>query len=142
MVKKHNIKTEESSLVHKIALGIIAAIAMMLFSAGVFAIMISKEIISEAGTGYCSVTVLLLSSFSASLVAISNYKKMRIWTSVITGVTYSAVLLGMTAVFFDGEYRGILVTVMVVLSGCMIATILSRKGNNTLRLQRNKNRRW
>jgi len=142
VVKKQNIKTEDPNPAHKIAIGIIAGIAMMLLSIGVFAMMISKEMISEAGTDYCSVAVLLLSGFVASLVAISHYKKMKIWISVITGVVYSAVLLGMTAVFFDGEYRGILVTVMVVLSGCMIATILARKGNNTQKLRRSKNRRW
>jgi len=57
---------------------------------------------------------------------------------LIIGIVYCALLMTITALFFGGEFRGIWVTIMVVLSGCMIAIITKRNRNNHLKLRRNK----
>jgi len=81
---------------------------------------------------------LLISSITGASVATSKCGKEKIYISLIIGIVYCALLMTITALFFGGEFRGIWVTIMVVLSGCMIAIITKRNRNNHLKLRRNK----
>lgn len=140
MARKQNVKKEEKNTVQRIIVGITAGIIITLLGVGLAAIMIARGIVQESGTAYCAIAILLLSAVTASRIAALNYSGIKIWISLATGLTYSAILLAVTALFFDGQYRGIGVTIMVVLSGCTMAAIMKNKGNNMRKLRRNKNR--
>jgi len=138
MIKKRKMKKEETNSVQKIFAGITVSALVASVSTGLFAIMIYEEIIPEGSVGYCSLVTLLISSITGASVATSKCGKEKIYISLIIGIVYCALLMTITALFFGGEFRGIWVTIMVVLSGCMIAIITKRNRNNHLKLRRNK----
>ena len=102
--------------------------------------LVTHELIPQEHIGYCSITALLLATISGALVASGKTKRRKFFVSIISGLIYFCILLGITALFFGGQYKGIGVTFLTVLLGTMAAAILSSRDRKHDRGNKHKKR--
>jgi putative membrane protein (TIGR04086 family) len=103
------------------------AMGVTLVCCALCAWLISKETMGEGAATYCIPMMLILSSFAGGKVAIGKLRERRLVTGLAAAGVYFLVLLAVTALFFDGQYRGLGVTVPAVLSGGAGAAILGNR---------------
>jgi putative membrane protein (TIGR04086 family) len=87
--------------------------------------------IAEGTIGYFTMGILLLSSITGSMLSAGKVKRRRLLVCIISGVAYFLVLLVCTAVFFGGNYRGVGVSGLVVMIGCLTAAVMGLKRSNS-----------
>lgn len=114
------------------------ALALTLGGAGVFAWLIAAERLAESSIGYCAMAIVLLSAALGAAVAVGRIKRRRVYVCAISGLIYYGVLLGMTALFFGGQYQGMGVTALLVLAGCGSVALLGLRGEKTSRRRKRK----
>lgn len=120
-----------SSMGGGLAMGALINIGITILGALVCASMLSSERIAESSIGYCSMTIILLSSILGSLTAVAKIKHRRIYVCALSGVIYLGMLLAATALFFGGQYQGIGVSSLLILAGCMATALLGLRGEKT-----------
>lgn len=85
--------------------------------------------VSEKALGYFVMAILLIASFTGTLVSGVKIQRRRMLVSLITGVVYYAFLFAVTGVFFGGNYSGIGTTGFLILVGALTSGILGLKSN-------------
>lgn len=89
--------------------------------------------------GYCAIGILLASSFLSAVIATGRIKRQKMLVCGISGLIYYCILLGMTALFFDGQYRGMGVTALMVVCGVGLAVLtVNRQGRGAGKGKRRK----
>lgn len=101
-----------------IAVGLSASMILTLIGTAVMANLILSESLSENAIGYGAIVILLLSSAMGAWLAAALSKRRWMVVCLGAGGSYYLTLLGITALFFGGQYQGMGVTVLVVLGGC------------------------
>lgn len=138
MDKKRN--RNESSNVRRAITGITGSILTTLMITALFAGMISKELIGEEKIDYCAAAVLLASIIAGGTISISKYEN-RIRSVLCMGGAYFAILAILTGIFFHAEYQRIGVTIVIVLIGCILTAMLSKKGSKNQKIRKSKIKR-
>jgi len=110
-----------------VAIGVMVSFAVMLAGAAISAAMILSSRIPVSAEAYCTMAVLLLSSFSGVAVACRNIGKRRLIIGTLIAAVYYILLLGITAIWFEGRYQGVGVTGLVILCGGIVGTFLGTK---------------
>lgn len=112
------------------------SLGITLLSSAVLALLVDREKLSWDTVGYWVMAVLLVSSFAGSATACRTIKRRKGIVSLASGAAYYAVLLGITALFFGGQYEAVGVTALLILSGSISAALISttkrtrKKGKN------------
>ena len=112
-----------------LGIGIAASLAVTLLGAAFIAWLIAGERIGEASTGYGAMAILVLASAVGAFVSSSLIKRLRLQICLLSGVGYFLMLLGMTALFFGGQYQGMGVSGITVLIGCVAIAFLPGKNS-------------
>ena len=101
-------------------------------------VLVSSEIIAYEHIGYCSMMALLVGSAVAAITAVNRIKHQKMLVCILSGVVYYMILLSVTALFFGGQYRGMGVTLLMVMGGCALGAIISNreKGRGMKRMRR------
>lgn len=86
--------------------------------------LIHAEIMPENAIGYGAGGILLTGSFLSSLLAYHKIKRQRAMVCMIAGGIYFLCLLGITALFFGGQYQAVGVSAGLILSGSGAAVLL------------------
>lgn len=141
MAKSLKIIQGTSSMGGKLALGAVVSMVVTFIGAAICAAMVSSEMISEGSMGYCAMVILFLSAVAGAVAATMKVQEKRLYISIITGLVYTLILLAITALFFDGQYQGIGVTLIVVLSGCILVVLLDQSRGKGVKSRRSKIRR-
>lgn len=102
------------------------SLGITLCSAAVAAKMMETEYLKENTIGYIAIGILLLSAFSGALIACGLIKHRKLLISTLSGLVYYVVLLSMTALFFGGQYQGMLTAAAAVLAGTVLAVFLTQ----------------
>lgn len=137
---KKGMKRKEIPLAQKMACGIAVSFLLTLACSMVFAMLISSEVIREDNTVYCVGTILLLSTGIGAYVATSNQKENKLYKSLLFGSIYTVLLLAITTVVFGAAYRGVWVTAILILCGCIVPAILRKRSMNSPKSHRGKMR--
>ena len=113
-------------------------IGITVIGAAVLAWMMSGEKLSGDGLGCGIIVVLLVSSYVGALIASNKIKRLRVQMCILSGVVYYLSLVAVTALFFGGKYQGMGVTAIVVIIGCVSAsiTMLSGKKSNKPKIRK------
>ena len=140
-----NIKKPASApgrLPTSIAIGACVSIALVLIGILLASILIHSERISETGIDYAVTVNLAIASVVGSWVAACATEKFRLLVGVASSVVHCVLLLGITALFFDGAYGRVGETVFLI-TGCGIAGSLigiyvkeKKKGTHRKKLNR------
>ena len=122
-----NRKVTGTAVTMPMGIGIGCGISMILtiLGAGLVAKLISAEMLQETAIGYGAMMIILAASVTGSAVAVKKVKKRMLQVSLLVGAGYYALLLGMTALFFGGQYQGMGVTALLVLAGCGVVVLLA-----------------
>lgn len=137
---------KEELKINKVAralgLGLTVSMTVTVLGVAICAAAISGETIALSTGEACITAILLLGSFTGSKLVIDGIGRKRLLTSLLMSVTYFAVLLSVTAVFFGGRYSGTGGTALVVLIGAVTAAIVGGrdKKRGTLRKSKIKHR--
>lgn len=124
-------KKPEIGIPGGLALGILVSTVITLIGAAILAWLIAGGTVGEGSTPAGAATVQLISAALGALTATLCIRKMRLQMSLLSGLIYYLVLMGMNALFFDGEYAGMGLAALMVLIGCGIIAFLPTKAVRT-----------
>ena len=139
MVVNRKVTGTAKSMPGGLALGWGISLAVTLLGAMLFAALISREMIRAEAIGYCSMGILLVASMLGAAVAIGAVKRRRAYVCGLSGLIYYGTLLGMTALFFGGQYQGMGVTALLVAAGCGAVLLMGLRGEKRSNTRRRKN---
>ncbi len=113
-----------SSLSSGLGVGILTCIAVTAICAAILAELVNREILPWEKMGYGIMILIFLSSFLGSATACGKIKRQWMLTSLMTGMLYWGVMLGITALFFGGHYEAVEVTALLILAGSGTAGLI------------------
>lgn len=117
MVINRKVTGRASSIPAGLAIGACSSMGITVLLSVLAAGLVSGERIQEGSIGYLAMFILLVASAAGALVAGNKIKKMRLQVAALSAVIYFCLLLGVTALFFGGQYEGMGVTLVMVLLG-------------------------
>lgn len=107
-----------------LAVGGGVSLGITLAGCSLLAWLVGSERIDWQTIGYWIMAMLLLGSFLGASVACARIKRQRLLVSILAGVVYMGILLSITALFFGGQYDGVMVTMILVLGSSLAAGLL------------------
>ena len=110
-----------------IAIGTLISLLVSIAGAAISAWLVSSEKIGEGGIGYAALAVVAIAAVSGALFSATAIKRLRLQMCILCGGCYLLCLLGMTALFFGGQYRGIGSVIIAILCGCGIVALAPMK---------------
>ena len=138
MATKRKVTGTASSLPFGVGLGLLLSIVTTLMGAAILGYLIVGERIGEDAIGVGSMIVLILASLVGSITAINLVKRLRIQVCSLVALGYYLSLLACTALFFGGQYTGMLTTGIVILVSCGGVALLYTFLNNGGKVKRRK----
>ena len=111
-----------------IGLGAAMSLLVTLIGAAVVAYLVLRERVGESGIGVASMVVVLIGSIMGAWSAYRFVQKQRLQICLMSGAAYYLLLLGMTALFFGGQYRSMGTTAIIVLAGAMFVSFFPKAG--------------
>ena len=112
------------------------SIVITLLGVALTAKMISTETVAWDQTGYAILAILLVSSWCGAMISSAKIKRRKVLVCAISGAIHYAVLLIITALFFGAQFSGAGETLLVVLSGSMLAVFQSKEREKTFKSQK------
>lgn len=122
------LKKKNPSVAMSVLWGFLAAFAMTLLISGILAFLIAGEKTDPEELGVGVLITLLASSAAGSFLAVKLAGQKPLVVGSLCGAAYLLSLLSATALFFGGEYNGVLPGALVVLGGAMAAVLVAFKG--------------
>lgn len=121
-----------------LAMGAGVSMAVTLLGAAVTAWLVLAGTFAPAWIGYCAMVILLAGAASGAAVAVNKTKRLRGQMALASGGIYYLCLLGTTALFFGGQYRGMGATALMVFCGAALVIVLAPGGQNRAGCRRRK----
>ena len=121
-----------------VALGAGVSLAVTLLGAAVTAWLVLEGAFAPEWIGYCAMVILLAGAVSGAGVAVSKTKRLPGQMALASGGVYYLCLLGITALFFGGQYRGVGATALMVFCGSALVIMLAPGGRNRAGCRRRK----
>ena len=139
MTVNQKVTGRASSIPGGLAIAGVVSMITTVIIAVIGAILISREIMSQEHIGYCVMLALLVGATAGSVTAASKIKHRKALVTMLSGVVYYLVLLLVTTLFFGGQYRGMGVTLLVIICGSILGLILvNRKRDDGVRRRHKK----
>lgn len=125
-----------------LSLGAVASMLVTFLCAAILAKLIDSEAVPEDSIGYGIMVLLVLSSYIGAMVASKRIKRKMLTVCVLSGVVYMAMLLGITALFFGGQYQAVGVTALLVMCGIGLAVLthMQQMGRGKRRIRKGYHR--
>lgn len=112
-----------------IGIGLAVSVIITLLGAAVAAYMIASEAIGESNIGYASMITLVAATVAGAATAVAKTKRLRLQISLLTGSAYFLTLLATTALFFGGQFDGVTTTLILIMIGSLLVTLIPQKKN-------------
>lgn len=126
-----------SSMPAGLMAGLTVSLGVTLLLAVVSAKLVDIQWIGEKDIGYCAMVILMLAPFTGARAAQRKIKRQRLLVSLMSGGLYFLMLMGITALFFGGQYEAVGVTMLLVAGGTGL-TLLTGEGNSGVGKRRKK----
>ena len=110
-----------------IAFGIMVAVVITLLGAILLTSLIAGEKMELEALGYGIMAIQFLGGIIGAVTAMLAIKRQKMQVCLLTGLSYFLVLLASNALFFGGQYEGVLTTGLILLVGCGITAILGSR---------------
>ena len=137
MVTKQKITGRASTM--SAGLGYAAVISTMLtvILAAIVARLISDGYLKELGIGYSAMAILSSVSFCCAWISMKKIKRRKFMVCILSGNLYYVILMGITALFFGGQYEAVGVTWILVMGGSVFALVCGTSSR-----KEEKGRKW
>ena len=120
-----------------IGMGVMIAVVITLLGAILLTWLVTEEKLEMGMLGYGIMAFQFLGGAVGALAAMLAVKHRKLQVCLMTGAGYYLMLLAMNALFFGGQYEGMLTTGLVLLAASGITAILgSREGKPGKRKKR------
>ena len=123
MVTQHKATGRASSLPGGLAWGALVSMGLTLVGSALVALLVYRGSMPVDGIGYGAMVILMVSALSGAWTAWKKVKRLRLQVCLISGGIYYLMLLGVTMLFFGGQFRGMGVTALVVACGSILAIL-------------------
>ena len=130
MGDKKRVQFSVGGIPKAIAIGTIVGVITTLILSSLGAYAMDAEIIGEGSYSYISVVTLFISSVAGALMSIGISKKKRLPICLLVGVAYFLSLVSITALFYNGAYKGIGETMLVIAAGVISVGLLGLRAGN------------
>ena len=138
---KGNKSSGRNTVATRLAIGALISMGITIACTAVSAALVSAGTVPENAISCVGMIILLLGSFGGAAMGARNMQEKRLYFCVGTGAVYFAILLAITALFFEGQYTGVGLTAVTVLAGTMIAALLGGGKGKQRNLRRSKIKR-
>ncbi len=132
MSTKRKAPRSTGSIPAGIGIAVAVSTVITILGAALCASLISQEVIGPEKTGLVSTVILVLSAAAGAITAMRLIGRLRMQMCLAAGGCYYLLLLSMTALFFEGQYEGLLPTAIAVLAGsgavAILSTVIQKKG--------------
>ena len=118
------------------ALGFCCSLAVTLCASAITAYFIHTEKMDQTQIGYASIITLILAAAAGSMITKQAIKTKPLLACGGTALLYYIGLLGVTALFFGGQYQGMGTTAICILIGASITAILSGMKKSTAKTRK------
>lgn len=124
MVANRKVTGKASSMPVGLALGGGLSMVVTVVLSLVTAKLLDNGTLPEESVGYAALGILLLSSGLGAWLAAVKIKRQRLIVCLASGCVYYGLLLGVTALFFGGQYTGMGVTALAVAGGSLAVCLM------------------
>lgn len=131
-----NVSGRATSIPIGLTIGAVISLIITLAGTATTAHLVGTEKIGEEGIGYAAMLILFISSAIGAWGAISNIKRMRLQVCMMSSGVYYLILIAITAMFFGGQYGGMLVTAIVTFAGGAVVAVLPGKTWNKMKFKK------
>ena len=104
------------------------SLGMTLLMSFALAGLISRERLSWDQVGYGILILLFLSALLGAATSVKAVKRQRLMIAMGSGLLFWATLIAITALFFGGQYDGMLVTGLIILAACGTVALAGLRG--------------
>lgn len=138
---KQNRTAARETLTGRLVMGAAVCIMMTLILTAVSAAVISAGMLPETTTEYVAMIILLSGSLAGAIAGAGKKTEKRLYVCLTIAALFFVILLAMTAAFFGGQYRGIGVSVLMLLVGAFAGAMVGQGKGRSGNLRRSKIRR-
>lgn len=124
MVANPKFTGQSKSMPIGLALGWGISLGITILGSALLSMLILNGTINWKHSGYGVMVVLLLSSYVGASFAAGALKSRRLLVCMLSGVLYLFTMLGITALFFDGQYEAVSITSALIVGGSMCAALV------------------
>ena len=121
-----------------IALGILISVVITLVGAILLTSLIAGEKMELEALGYGIMAIQFLGGIIGAVAAMLTVKRQKMQVCLLTGIGYFLVLLASNALFFGGQYDGVLTTGLILMAGCGLTAILGSRETKVGKRHRRK----
>ena len=111
--------------------GTAISMAVAFAGAAIYAWVILAGKVEQNTAATAAGTVLFLSAFIGSWIAANMAEGKKLQTALISGGSFLAILLLITAAFFGGQYNGVWIGVILTLTASLATAMLSLRRGKT-----------
>ena len=126
-----NKKGDISGISAGIGVGLLAGTIITIFGAVITAAMIAGEKVGEAQAVYGAAMSLLLGTFVGGLCASSVAGEKKMIVCLVNGAVNFVMWLCVTALFFEGAYENIWITMLLILGTSTAAGLMAARGTKS-----------
>lgn len=127
MVRSHIAVGRSVSAPTGLAIGVCLSLVLTVLMSVVMAKLISTEKLEWEKIGYAIIATLFIASLIGSKTACTIVKRRKLMICMTEGLLYWLTLLLMTALFFGGQYSGLGVSGIVIISASAVVSVLELK---------------
>ncbi len=114
-----------------IAAGLLAGIIISVGGAVILAAITSSGKMTEESMPILAVIIQIIAAMGSAWLASALTKQKRLMVCLCSGGAYLLLTLGCTALFFGGQYEGLLGGILSVAGGSLLVAFLGLKGKKT-----------
>lgn len=123
MALKKLLPKKERGLPEALVIGVLAGIIVTLIGTSLLAYLIGNETLDIHSVNPGCIVIHFLGSGAVGLVSYGFLKRQRIIVCALSALCYFLLQLGMTAMFFGGQYQGIGGSVLAIIGGGVLAVL-------------------
>ena len=136
MALKPSTQKKNGNIAKGIGIGLVVSLLCTVLGSAIAAWVLATEKIGEGSVGYVAVILLLLSSMFGALASSTCIQQKRLPVCLLSGGVYLLLLFGINVLFFQGAYRGVGESALVILAGVLSVAVLGLKGDKRPKKQR------
>ena len=121
-----------------IGLGVVISVVLMLVATFVVSALLMNQTIEIESVGVLVLIVTELSVFVGCAFSTLRMRRSVLPVAVATSLGLFIIQIGITALFFEGQYRGMIVTLVILLGGAVASSLIVLKHLNHSKTFRGK----
>ena len=139
MVTNQKPSGRAASMPMGLLIGLTVSMGITVLLTAICAKLVDMQQIDVKNIGYCAMVILMIAPFCGAKTAQKRIKHQNLMVAAMSGGLYFLTLIGITILFFGGQFEAVGVTLLLIVGGVGL-TLLTGGGKNNSGKHRNKKR--